>query len=106
MRKLLTTAVAGALAAATFVPMAHAQSGQDTGTNRGGATTNSGTARPDAAGTIDSGGAPSGASSKAAPTQGSTSGSGMSRPDAASASVSGAPKAAEPHKATSTDTKN
>lgn len=102
MRNLLTVAFAGALAAATVAPLAYAQSGQDTGTNRGGATTNSGTARPDATGTMDSSGAPSGAASRAAPTQGSTSGSGMSRPDAAGAGAAGAPEASSPKKATGT----
>jgi len=106
MRKMMTAALAGALAATTFAPLAMAQSGQDTGTNRGGATTNSGTARPDATGTMSSTGAPASESSKATSTQGSTSGSGMSRPDAAGASTSGAPMATSPSKATSTDTKN
>ena len=105
MRRILTTALAGALAAASFAPLAYAQAGYDTNTNRGGATSGSGEARPDAT-TSKSGGAEAGASSKAAPTQGSTMGSGTARPDATSSSASGAPEASSPKKATSTDTKN
>lgn len=101
MRKIMTIALAGALASVTFAPLANAQSGYNTNTNRGGATAGSGEARPDAT-TGTSGGAPAGASMKAAPTQGSTSGSGTSRPDAASASVKGAPEAKSPKKATGT----
>ena len=101
MRKILTIALSGALTAVIFAPLANAQSGYDTNTNRGGATTGSGEARPDAR-TGASGGVPSGAASKAAPTQGSVSGSGMSRPDASPAGASGAPEASPPKKATGT----
>ncbi|QZO00217.1 hypothetical protein [Chenggangzhangella methanolivorans] len=97
----MTIALSGALAAVTFAPLANAQSGYDTNTNRGGATSGSGEARPDAT-TGTTGGAPAASSMKAAPTQGSTSGSGMSRPDASSASSSGAPEASSPKKATGT----
>lgn len=100
MQKIMTIALVGALASVTFAPLASAQSGYDTNTNRGGATTGSGEARPDTA--TATGGAPAGESMKAAPTQGGTSGSGTARPDASPSSAAGAPEASGPKKATGT----
>ena len=101
MTKIIAIALASALASITLAPIANAQSGQDTNTNRGGATTGSGQARPDAT-TGASGGAPAAPSMEAAPTQGSTSGSGQARPDTSSSGASGAPEASSPKKATGT----
>lgn len=104
MKKLITTMFAGALAAAAMAPLAHAQSGYDTGAKKGsGTTTNSGEARPDATSSGTSG-AETSAPTRAAPTQGTVdgSGSGMARPDASSANTSGAPDAGSPSRAAPT----